>query len=65
MRKCNECAYSVTSKKPGLEGTAEELAGMASHLESHNPTPAQWGTAYSRMRHAKDLGKPCNCEKCV
>jgi hypothetical protein len=65
MRRCKECEFRVESKQIGLPGAAEELAAMAPHLEIHNPSPAQWSTAYSRMRHSKDLGKPCGCEKCA
>jgi hypothetical protein len=65
MRKCNECGFKAESKKSGFEGNAEELAAMSDHLVGHNPTPAQWTTAHSRMRHAKDLGKACDCEKCA
>jgi len=47
MRQCNQCDFKTDAD------AATDLERMADHLATHNPNPAQWAEAYSRIQRAR------------
>lgn len=42
---------------PGLTWEKHQLDEHATHLATHNPSPAQWGEAHKRIQAGKDKAK--------